>query len=85
MLGSTNALKYAQPLLSPRSNTDTAILQKLGDGVPEVKRSDIEQRGYSGSHGGGRGRRGYRGGFASRGFAAAGLVRGGAPRTNGDA
>jgi hypothetical protein len=59
-------------------------LQKLGDGVPEVKRSDIEQRGYGGFRGG-RGGRGFRGGFASRGLSAAGLVRGGAPKTNGDA
>ena len=72
----TSTPKYAQFLLSSRRNTNPAILQKLGDGVPEVKRADNEQR----SHGGFRG-----GGFAGRGLSAAGLVRGGAPKTNGDA
>ncbi|KAH9040600.1 hypothetical protein EDB84DRAFT_993213 [Lactarius hengduanensis] len=60
--------------------------EKLGDGVPEVKRADNEQRSYSGFRGGRGGRGGFRGhGFASRGLSAAGLVRGGAPKTNGDA
>ncbi|KAI0269422.1 hypothetical protein BC834DRAFT_820350 [Gloeopeniophorella convolvens] len=59
--------------------------EKLNDGVPEVKRaSDRDSRDF-GSFRGGRGRGGPRGGFAHRGFAAAGLVRGGAPKTNGDA
>ena len=68
-------------------NTDPPILQKLGEGVPEVKRSDNEQRSYSGFRGGRGGRGGFRGGgFAGRGLSAAGLVgRGGAPKTNGDA
>lgn len=56
--------------------------EKIGDGVPEVKRSDNEQRSYGGFRGG-RGGRGSRGGFAHRSFAATGLVRGGAPKTNG--
>jgi hypothetical protein len=72
-------------------NTDPPILQKLGEGVPEVKRADNEQRSYGGSFRGGRGMgrggRGFhRGGFANRGLSAAGLVgRGEAPKTNGDA
>lgn len=67
-------------------NTDPSMLKKLGEGVPEVKRADNEQRSYS-SFRGGRGGRGFRGGgFAGRGLSAAGLVgRGGAPKTNGDA
>jgi hypothetical protein len=86
------------PSLSSRRNTDLATLQKLGDGIPEVKRSDNEQRGFGG-HGrdgrggraGFRGRSGFRGGFGGRGFAnrglsAAGLVGGGdPPKANGDA
>jgi hypothetical protein len=65
-------------------NTDCPILQKLGEGVPDVKRADNEPRNYGGFRGGrGRGFRG--GGFAARGLSAAGLARGGAPRTNGDA
>jgi len=59
--------------------------EKLGDGVPEVKRADNEQRSHGGFRGGRGGRGGFRGGFASRSFATAGLVRGGAPKTNGDA
>ena len=75
----------SSPFMLLVENTDPPILQKLGEGVPEVKRSDNEQRSYS-SFRGGRGGRGFRGGgFAGRGLSAAGLVRGGAPKTNGDA
>ncbi|KAI9507196.1 hypothetical protein F5148DRAFT_981701 [Russula earlei] len=60
--------------------------EKLNDGVPEVVRSDPRS---SRDHGGyrgfrGRGRGGPGGGFAARGLSSAGLVRGGAPKTNGD-
>ena len=54
--------------------------QKLNDAVPDVKVSDREPREGGSFRGRGRGR----GGFASRGFAAAGLTRGGAPKANGD-
>ncbi|TFY50474.1 hypothetical protein EVG20_g11496, partial [Dentipellis fragilis] len=59
--------------------------EKLNDGTPEVKVADREPREFNGPFRGGRGR--GRGGFAARGFAAAGLTRGGGPgekRTNGD-
>ncbi|VDC01107.1 unnamed protein product [Peniophora sp. CBMAI 1063] len=54
--------------------------EKLNDGVPDVKVADREPREGGSFRGRGRGR----GGFVSRGFAAAGLARGGAPKSNGD-
>jgi hypothetical protein len=53
------------------------FIQKLKDTIPEVKQAtDRESRGES-SHRGGPGRgRGRGGGFAARGFAAAGLTKG---------
>ncbi|KAH7912440.1 hypothetical protein BJ138DRAFT_1083537 [Hygrophoropsis aurantiaca] len=58
--------------------------QKIKDAVVDVKQAiDREDRGErGGSRGGPRGR--GRGGFAARGFAAAGLTKGG-PRSNGEA
>ncbi|KAI0057721.1 hypothetical protein BV25DRAFT_1994756 [Artomyces pyxidatus] len=53
--------------------------EKLNDATPEVKQADREPREF---RGGFRGR--GRGGFAARGFAAAGLTRGGGPKPNGD-
>ncbi|KAI0662855.1 hypothetical protein C8Q70DRAFT_1127418 [Cubamyces menziesii] len=62
--------------------------EKLNDSIPELKQAtDRESRAAENGHRGtfpGRGR--GRGGFAARGFASAGLTRGGAPgRANGDA
>ncbi|KZV68922.1 hypothetical protein PENSPDRAFT_502599 [Peniophora sp. CONT] len=54
--------------------------EKLNDAVPDVKVADREPKDGGSFRGRGRGR----GGFVSRGFAAAGLTRGGAPRSNGD-
>jgi len=63
---------------------DYVFLQKLNDGIPEVKLSDRDPRDYN-PYRGGRGRGGHRGRFPHRDFVAAGLVRGGgAPKTNGD-
>ncbi|KAF8490950.1 hypothetical protein F5888DRAFT_1637849 [Russula emetica] len=61
--------------------------EKLNDGVPEVIRaSERESRDYGGYRGGrGRGHHHRGGGFAHRGLQSAGLARGGAPKTNGDA
>ncbi len=65
-----------------------STLQKLNDAPAELKQAtDKESRGSDGGRGGfaGRGGRG-RGSFAARGFASAGLMRGGGPpRANGDA
>ena len=86
----TSTPKYVQALLSSRRNINPAILQKLGDGVPEVKRADNEQRNHHSYRGfrGGRGHHRGGGGFAHRSFATAGLVRGGGANgggANGDA
>jgi hypothetical protein len=64
----------------------TRAMQRLNDAVPEVKQAtDRETRNaeaqQTGFRGGPFGR--GRGGYAARGFAAAGLTRG-TPRTNGD-
>ncbi|KAI0051455.1 hypothetical protein FA95DRAFT_1554545 [Auriscalpium vulgare] len=68
--------------------------ETLNDGTPEVKQADREPREYhGGGFRGGRGRGGPRGSaFATRGFMAAGLMRGGGPpsgnaerKANGDA
>jgi len=58
--------------------------QKLNDGTPEVARSDPRHARDYGSYRGFRGR-GRGGGFAARGLSAAGLTRGGGPKTNGEA
>jgi hypothetical protein len=71
-------------LLFSYDNALTAFSQKLNDGVPEVMRaSERESRDYGGYRGG-RGRGHHRGGYAHRGLQAAGLARGGGPKTNGD-
>ncbi|KAI0250535.1 hypothetical protein BJV78DRAFT_1218426 [Lactifluus subvellereus] len=58
--------------------------EKMNEGVVEVTRAtDRDSRDF-GSYRGRGGRGGPRGGFAHRGFAAVGLVRGGAPKTNGN-
>lgn len=49
-----------------------------------MRASDRESRDFGG-HRGGRGRGYHRGGYAARGLHSAGLTRGGAPKTNGDA
>lgn len=80
--------KYVFQLLRLPQKANRVPPQKLNDAIPELKQAtDKESRTGENGHRGsftGRGR-GGRGGFAARGFASAGLTRGGAPgRMNGD-
>jgi hypothetical protein len=80
-------LKISQSTDKPCSPVFSSHFQKLKDTIPEVKQAtDRESRGEASHRGGIRGR-GRGGGFAARGFAAAGLTKGlGHPhRGNGDA
>ncbi len=68
------------------ANFLTVHSQKLNDDIPEVSRAERDSRDYGSYRGRGRGGRGgHRGGFASRNLHSAGFIRGGAPKTNGDA